>query len=311
MQNPTAGTEWNSWHLHLGSNARTVHDRVLTDVVGPAVASLGGKPWFFIRYWQAGPHLRLRVGDLDQGEFDRIEQALRDGLRTTGRLTDDEEPVDPAAYALSADRLAAGETGENRSVHDLLEPGVYRTTYPPETERYGGAELMPRTERLFQLSSELVLAMVPHAPTQARRSLMALRATMSAATTLGDAAEQSYFYAHGLAAWRSWAAESGHTAEQLDQLVRSTEQVAEGARSGAKPVDPHDHGPFRPWHTAIAALTEEVRRTTSRHPGQVVSSHVHMLHNRLGLSLLEELRSYAWLAHVFPVEESVTDRPLV
>jgi hypothetical protein len=30
-------------------------------------------------------------------------------------------------------------------------------------------------------------------------------------------------------------------------------------------------------------------------PGRIVSSHAHMLHNRLGLGMLDELRTYAWL----------------
>ncbi|MEU7703623.1 lantibiotic dehydratase C-terminal domain-containing protein, partial [Streptomyces sp. NPDC039028] len=70
-------TAWTAWHLHLGTTARSAHDRVVTDVIGPTVRELApGTPWFFIRYWQSGPHLRLRVGDLDEAARTRVAAAL-------------------------------------------------------------------------------------------------------------------------------------------------------------------------------------------------------------------------------------------
>uniref|UniRef100_UPI00278BC8A2 lantibiotic dehydratase C-terminal domain-containing protein n=1 Tax=Streptomyces venezuelae TaxID=54571 RepID=UPI00278BC8A2 len=70
-------TAWTAWHLHLGTTARSAHDRVVTDVIGPTIRELDpGTPWFFIRYWQSGPHLRLRVGDLDEAARARVAAAL-------------------------------------------------------------------------------------------------------------------------------------------------------------------------------------------------------------------------------------------
>lgn len=66
-------------------------------------------------------------------------------------------------------------------------------------------------------------------------------------------------------------------------------------------LDPAAHGPFAGWHARIAAHAEEIREQSPSHPGMVLFSHAHMLHNRLGLSLLEELRTYAVLAHAFPL----------
>ena len=61
----TTPRRWSAWHLHLATTARGAHDRVLTDVIGPTVRALPpGTEWFFIRYWQSGPHLRLRIADL-------------------------------------------------------------------------------------------------------------------------------------------------------------------------------------------------------------------------------------------------------
>jgi thiopeptide-type bacteriocin biosynthesis protein len=287
---------WNSWHLHLGSMARSLHDRVLTEVVGPVVESVDERPWFFIRYWQRGPHVRLRIGDLAHGSRQRLETLLRERLALAGALATGEEPLAEADYRTDAGRHAAGERGTDRIVGSLRAPGVYRDIYEPEFDRYGGPALMARTEWLFQCSSELVLALLPHLRTTRQRALLAIRATMSAAVALGGGAEQAYFYQRGMAAWRAWAIGFGYSAEQIDRLC-----AAIGADTGAGRLDPGEHGAFEQWHAELARLAEVIRATTSVHPGRIVASHVHMLHNRLGINPLDELRTFAWLAGRFPL----------
>lgn len=292
----TSAPRWNAWHLHLATTARTAHDRVLTDVIGPTVRELPpGTEWFFIRYWQSGPHLRLRIADLTTAAYESVEEALRARLADAGQLAPDEEPLAEAVYAEGAARLAAaGETGPNTTVQALLPPGVHRAAYEPEYERYGGHALMPAAESLFHLSSELVLRLAPTL-TDARRARLALRGTLSVAVALGDPAERAYYYAHGLAAWRAWAADAGYPDGLLDRITTIAQEPATAR------VTPEAHGPFTGWHDALAAHAADVRGMSPVHPGMVLFSHAHMLHNRLGLSLLEELRTYAWLAHVFPV----------
>ena len=281
------GVQWRSWHLHLGSTAQSLADRVIQDVVGPTVRELPDRPWFFIRYWQGGPHVRLRIGDLDAPRADAVERSLADRLDSAGKLTRDEEPVTDTEYRSDADRFAAGEHGVDSTVGELLAPGVHSGWYAPEYDRYGGRDLMPATERLFQLSSELVLRLLPHLTTANARASAALRGTIAAATALDDPAA---YYARSTAVWREWGRQAGCTTAQLDQLCAFDDKPA------ANPIDPSRHGPFAPWHAAIADLTTTIRDRTTVPPQLIVFSHVHMLQNRLGRSLFEELRSYAWLA---------------
>ncbi|MFP8943259.1 thiopeptide-type bacteriocin biosynthesis protein [Streptomyces fenghuangensis] len=292
---PGAAARWYAWHLHLASTARSLHDRVIEEVIRPTVAETAPeRPWFFIRYWQGGPHLRLRVGDLDDTALERTERLLRERLESAGRLAPDEEPLDPDAHRREAERLAAaGELEDGAALEDLAPPGVHRRAYEPEYERYGGPELMPAAERLFRLSSELVAGLLPHLPDRRSRVLAGLRATMAAAAALGDAGEQAAYYAHAYLIWRQWGAGFGYGPEQLDRLC--------GVGRGTVRIRmPDDHGPFTGWHRALAAHAREVRRGTGTHPGRVLFSHVHMFHNRLGLNLVEELQTYARLTQAFP-----------
>ncbi|WP_101254618.1 thiopeptide-type bacteriocin biosynthesis protein [Streptomyces barkulensis] len=300
---PGAAARWHAWHLHLGSTARSLHDRVIEDVIRPTVAEAAPqRPWFFIRYWQGGPHLRLRVGDLDDAAYERTERLLRERLESAGRLAPDEEPVDPGGYRREAERLAAaGELEAGTPVEDLTPPGVHRRSYEPEYERYGGPALMPAAERLFQLSSELTVRLLPRLPDQRARVLAGLRATMAAAAALGDGADQAAYYAHAYRIWREWGTGFGYGEEQLDRLCGiGRDGAAGGAGAGRTQAPPADHGPFAGWHRALAAHARDVLRGTSTHPGRVVFSHVHMFHNRLGLNLVEELQTYARLVRAFP-----------
>ncbi|MEH0424242.1 thiopeptide-type bacteriocin biosynthesis protein [Streptomyces sp. B21-083] len=287
-------TAWTAWHLHLGTTARSAHDRVVTEAIGPAVAHLDGRAWFFIRYWQRGPHLRLRVAGLAPDELPGFEKVLGARLADAGRLAPQEEPLDAEAFRAGAGVLAAGESGENRSLQSLLPPGVHAARYEPEYGRYGGPALMPASERMFRVSSELVLALVPRIRGKAHRAQLALRGTMAAASALGGPDERASYYAHGLAAWRGWAAQAGYG----DQVLDSVTAIAGNGDGSA--VDPLAHGPFGGWHEEAGVLVDAVRAASPVPPGMILSSHTHMLHNRLGLSMLEELRTYAWLANAFP-----------
>ena len=62
------------------------------------------------------------------------------------------------------------------------------------------------------------------------------------------------------------------------------------------------------WTDDLAALVTHLSLAGVPLPGAVISSHVHMTHNRLGLTILDELRTYALLARTFPAPpEAVPD----
>ncbi|MFJ2221861.1 thiopeptide-type bacteriocin biosynthesis protein [Streptomyces anulatus] len=301
-------TVWRTWHLHVPSGDRSAHDRVVVDAVGPVLRTLPGRPWFFLRYWHGGPHIRLRIGDLTDDQAASAERLLAERLVDAGRLREGETAMDPADYARTAASMTtAGDQPSHQEVTGMLEPGVHRFAYHPEHERYGGRELMPETEQLFELSSALVLAFLRREPSTGARALLALRATVCAARALGDdPAEEAAFYDHGLRAWRTWTAGYGYTERQLDELygaARPTDELRAKTAGGDTP------GPLAPWQAALTGLSDRIRRQTPLHPAQVTVSHVHMLHNRLGLRAVEEYQTYARLARLFPARPAPEGTP--
>ncbi|MFE5538774.1 thiopeptide-type bacteriocin biosynthesis protein [Streptomyces sp. NPDC056492] len=288
-------TTWTSWHLHLASAERPLGDRVVTDVVGPAMAEVPSGSWFFMRYWQGGPHIRLRVRDLPAGAAAALTRTLEQRLAAANRLLPGEEPLDPDRFTAQSRRLAtAGEGGVPVEDLDLLPPGVYENQYVPEYERYGGASLIAVSEALFGTSSELCLAFLRTRPSDRARTALALRATAVAASVL----DAPRFTAFGATSWNDWAGRAGYPAAALSALeaecvLAADRLTAEGHDLLARAAAP---GPLRSWHAALSEAVLHQLGPEQVYTARILFSHVHMLHNRLGLSTLDELRSYLLLA---------------
>jgi thiopeptide-type bacteriocin biosynthesis protein len=107
-------------------------DRRLASLVGPLVHELRASDtiegWFFIRYWEPKPHLRLRLRGAPQ--------------------------------RLRADAWPALET----RIKPLLDSGEIHTirldSYVPEINRYGGPQAIAAAERFFEADSEMTLALL-------------------------------------------------------------------------------------------------------------------------------------------------------
>jgi thiopeptide-type bacteriocin biosynthesis protein len=122
------GSEWLYLKIYTGT---AVADSLLRETIGPLVASARSAGavdrWFFIRYADPGPHLRVRL----HGDPDRL-----------------------TAQVLRAFR---------RALEPDLEGRVWRFevgTYDREIERYGGPDAIETAEAVFEADSDAVLAMV-------------------------------------------------------------------------------------------------------------------------------------------------------
>jgi hypothetical protein len=299
----TSARSWTAWHLHLATTATSAHDRVLREVVGPVVRDHPGLPWFFLRYWQRGPHIRFRMRHLTPRQVSDISDRLAAHHAEAARPRADETRLDAHNHARQSERLAAaGELGAALPATDvptLLPPGVHPAVYEPEFERYGGRDLMDRSEDLFTLSSSLVLAFLAQPRDTAARAVLALRATAAALHTLPDASARVAFCEAGLASWRDWLRRLGHSAEQVDvtvEALRDPDRLSPALRTAVSHhlQQPVTEGPLASWYAAHAEATG-MWADAAAGPGRILFSHTHMLHNRLGLGVLDELATYGRL----------------
>lgn len=123
------GSEWLYAKLYCGT---ATADEVLRRVVGPVVrraieAGVADR-WFFIRYADPDPHLRVRIHGVPERLLDRVLADISESAR----------PLRDAGYLWR----------------------VQVDTYEREVERYGGDEGVVLAEQLFHADSEAVLKLI-------------------------------------------------------------------------------------------------------------------------------------------------------
>ncbi|MFG2991663.1 thiopeptide-type bacteriocin biosynthesis protein [Streptomyces sp. NPDC048257] len=266
---------WQSHHLFLHSTTEET-DRFLVRDAAPLldglVAAGEAADWFFIRYGQDGPHVRIRV-------------------RTTAQLP--ELPELPDLLARQARQLPAvpgpwpSRHGEIRAV-----------PYVPETRRYGGPRALPVAEAVFGASTRTaldVLRALPAGSTAASRLTAAADLAHTTAYALGmdRLAAARWLRAHA-AGWR-WVTEVPLLPAAAVHTRVNTVHAAQRTALGGRAADLRDRlraGTAAPW---LAHWAERVREADALlgGPGErtragIWGSQLHMLFNRLGVSPDEE-----------------------
>ncbi|HWS38497.1 MAG TPA: thiopeptide-type bacteriocin biosynthesis protein [Actinoplanes sp.] len=297
--------DWLSVHVHYHGDL----DRLLREAVRPLIAETGHEH-FFVRHWQGGPHLRLRLRPAVPTTAALIEGHVG-GFLTAHPST---RPVTETDYRAAASSLLTVEPGHDRAEPLVPDNTIQPRPYHPEYARYGGtAAAMRAVERHFTASSELVLRMLADDGAAGRRTGSALTMMLTAAMVAAGGPDR--LTGHLGDRQRNWGrrlmsgvpddAEGWFEAKyqrQRHTLVRTVEQVMELVESGAT----DRAGPaLADWATSVITLRDELtglRRTGGFTPTEVFMADdgddadlrsvllfcSHMHNNRLGVSLPEE-----------------------
>jgi thiopeptide-type bacteriocin biosynthesis protein len=171
-------------HLYV---PHSLHTPLLCDVVHPLLRDEGLQDhFFFLRYWQGGPHLRLRMrcgpgaGSAEAAE--RVVAGLARAMPEFGAEAQEEYALGLTLQDELA-RLESETSGEGRPLGSLE-----RVPYVPEYRKYGGPQGIEIAETVFRKSSVAVLDLLggqPRAWVAARRA------------PIGEAARIMAMFLHG------------------------------------------------------------------------------------------------------------------
>ena len=301
MPRRETGREWLSAHLYFDGDIYVDKaDRILVELVAPLVESLTARGWidgwFFIRYYEEGSHLRLRFLASPDLLQDRVQPRI---LETVSA---------PPARA-------------------LLERVEWRP-YEPEIERYGGPEGVLRAEAWFQSSSAAAVALLRKVPPEDRparlgKAMLAMLVMVHSfqpdrplAAQLAHSYGQNYLRSlvpdpHQQERWFH-AFESGFN-RQADRLADYVEAAWEALDDGEE-LTPELDTYLADTRRTVRELQELATRGLLQHKGQqhkgqqhkgqqhkgqptedgsrallhIVPSYIHMMNNRLGVSIQEE-----------------------
>jgi thiopeptide-type bacteriocin biosynthesis protein len=264
-------------------------DRVLIEVVEPFVRAAQSHGWvdryFFIRYREHGSHVRLRL----HGAADVLENEVKPGLE------------------------------EHANIMSILS-SIRWVPYQPEFARYGGQRGVELAETLFFQSSEAAFDIIRHLcdkerPSRLGKGLLAMLSALhvffpNSRTASSFASRYAAGYLshlvrddHRLVYALKTAFHNGYNrqAETLSAYVETAWLCLNG--SGALPRELHV------YHERLKVVQMQfdllARRGLLLSPSgpfaspeaaalRIVPSYVHMMSNRLGISIPEE----AYLAHL-------------
>lgn len=285
---------WRSFHLFLADPDGS--DALLRDMIGPdlcaLVASGQARSWFFIRYWENGPHLRVRIAAPDAQACAALLARWRNALP---RYLGSQHAL-PAAYP---DDMVFERSDVDAAARRWLPQGTLREIpYEPELARYGGAAALPISEDLFAASSALALDLIAaRPPGGARQSAGLLLTCVALAAATPDGASLLAFLQQMKRTWRAILGDVAALEREARQIPLAQRQryldlIAHLQNGGAAPA-----GATRQWWQQLRDATARWRALGGQCPLSVAAlldSHIHMMNNRLGLSPAVEY----WFAHL-------------
>jgi len=141
---------WHSYHIFI--HDLTYHDHFLIEYLQPFIRDREEniQAYFFIRYWQGGPHLRFRFKAKDEKE---IQVGIKELLEKFQLIYKPSFHLTREEYYKN--HKFDGEELEESDLYWMEDLTIAKIDYEAEYDRYGGKEVMEDSEAIFQITSDL------------------------------------------------------------------------------------------------------------------------------------------------------------
>ncbi|WP_328926172.1 thiopeptide-type bacteriocin biosynthesis protein [Streptomyces sp. NBC_00190] len=293
---------WLAWHVHVpadGSGTDRISPLVrenLPALITPLREAGLLRRWFFIRYWEGGPHLRIRLlpqAGAQPAELDAAVRRAFAGLPSDGHA--------PQEYLRSIGDLAAASTASDPTVDQrragtVLAPGVHPAVYEPETARYGSGTALEASEAAFTVSSELALRAAGSPLDGLRLRLLGVEVLLKAAVlsapdpSAGDPVVRQLRRHADF--WRRWSASAPREVFPSGELARQAARWADvlaGQGGVSARALAERSSAVSPWLESLTALLPlGVASLGDDAETGLLLSHTHMTLNRLGIFVHDE-----------------------
>jgi thiopeptide-type bacteriocin biosynthesis protein len=285
---PSSG--WLSGHIFFNPDEEGACDRLILDVVEPFLHSglshMFFNSYFFIRYAELGPHVRIRV-KLKGGSRDAVQILLEECIVRSF-----------PARLLSVPTKDPPQNSQRSSLNSLVW-----IPYVPEVDRYGGSKGIGVAEAFFQDSTEVSFGLL-HGIVAGKVDRQAA-ALVSMATLLGALTKDTACAAKAAQSLYEANAPPGIDKEFdrgfAGQTQSLTNQIAAFWNGGSDGLLPSPLDAYAQAGRRVRTRLERLIRSDQlagpngsrvRSIGQAIEmlavSYMHMTNNRLGISNLSE-----------------------
>jgi hypothetical protein len=275
-------------HQHQGQ------DRLLVEAVTPLIRAVHADGLadraFVLRYWDGGPHVRLRLRAPSGTALAALQSRVPAELRRWCREHPSERAMGAEEYALLRARI-----DDPASAAELVPDGsVVRAAYSPEHQRYGRGAALAACEEHFDDSTRIaldVLAANPAAPARDSLVVLILAGFLTARGSRVGVGWARRVQAAGLpAAARLDLSRVTSLLERppspVVRFTRSLEQLEAALRTSGDD--------YRPPAVGFGGVNFET--TGARDPIATLDICIHLFANRIGVTMPTELTLRASLA---------------
>lgn len=304
---------WFSIHVFLSDPVK-ISD-FLIDWLSPYVSKLlqngQAESFFYINYWEGGPHLRLRFKHLQS------PNALLQDISDAARGYTSKNPVSKKDYYQNHN--FDGQQPDINSLSWYEEGSVVVIPYEQELIRYAGSHAMRINEQLFHTSSQLALAII-----KSTRSKFEQRLTIAASTMITTAfshfqtlKEVEQFFHHYASFWQDYSA---NTRTIANSPINAVDQSIVKMLKNATRTKTQQHEPniinrllngalttallaFEQCYQQQRFISPITHQTVENYQDYrdgvtaVLSSQIHMMNNRLSIIPSYELHLALLIEH--------------
>lgn len=241
--------------------------------------------FFIVRLGLGGPHIRLRLLPSSKKASDDIRDRIAEEAERFFEDHPSPQPFSDEEIRKSTEMILRSDPNESDSA--LYSNNTWtEKPFQPETDRYGGADLLPYSLDLFAWSSASSLGLFrDHVQLAETSRLMSLAFRELTSYVLGfsrDASDIERLVQYPTTRWETVdrLAQKGDSVfnKQKTQFLKLFKKEAKGAfESGAE------------WSNfgSTRQLRSQIGETQYR--SRILRSHLHMLSNRLGLNQAYEI----------------------
>jgi len=245
---------------------------------------------FVLRYWDGGPHVRLRLRALSDAALAALESRVPAELGRWCRAHPSERSMGAEEYALLRDRI-----GDRTATADLVPDGsVVGAVYSPEHQRYGRGTALAACEGHFDDSTRIALDVLAARPAAAARNslvVLILAGFLAARGSRAGAGWAERVQAAGIPA--SPRLDLGRVTSLLKRppstvvrFIRSLEQLETALRASGDD--------YRPPALGFGGVAFDA--TGAQDPIATLDICIHLFANRIGVAMPTELTLRASLA---------------
>ncbi|MCX6580677.1 MAG: hypothetical protein NT166_10900 [Candidatus Aminicenantes bacterium] len=243
--NDNTSKTWLAAYLYYAEPWEDFLLKVMKPFVDDVMEKALAEQFFFIRFWERGPHIRLRF----KGETDILQNQVKPRLEKYFLNYFKEHP----SLRQDPDDMEKWPADQQWRPND----SVQYIQYDPEVERYGGPYAILTAEKQFEASSRTVLAVIEESGSwDYDRALgAAIQLHLGFAFALGmDLAEAAEFYSRIAIHW--FASAYGYTSDISPEELKNLREITMKAFEESFQRQKNTLVPFH--QTLWSALTEGV-----------------------------------------------------